>query len=91
MLSSEEEQNQRWVEHFSEVLDQANSDSLFDFTSENDISGNNPNTILDDIQCDELTEAIKTLKKKSKHQVLTIYQLDVSDMVEMQSLKNLGI
>ena len=62
MLSSEEDQNQRWVEHFSEVLKQANPDSLFDFTSVNDISGNNPNIILDDIQCDELTEAIKTLK-----------------------------
>ena len=62
MLSSEEDQNQRWVEHFSEVLKQANPDSLFDFTSENDINGNNPNIILDDIQCDELTEAIKTLK-----------------------------
>ena len=62
VLSSEEEKNQRWVEHFSEVLDQPSLDLLFDFTNENDIDGNNSNIILDYIIRDEFTEAIKTLK-----------------------------
>ena len=32
MLSSVEEQNQIWAEHFGEVLNYANPDSLFHFT-----------------------------------------------------------
>ena len=39
VLSSEEEQNQRQVEHFSEVLNQPNPNLLFKFTNENDIDG----------------------------------------------------
>ena len=62
VVSSEEEQNQRCVEQFSEVLNQQNPESLFDFTSENDIDGNNSNITFDDITHDELSEAIKTLK-----------------------------
>ena len=35
-----------WVELFSEVLNQPNPDSLFDFTNGKDIDGNNSNIIL---------------------------------------------
>ena len=60
--SSEKEQNQRWVEHFSEVLHQPNLDSLFNLTNENGIDGNNSNIILDNIILNSLSEAIKGLK-----------------------------
>lgn len=60
--SSEKEQNQRWVEHFSEVFDQPNLDSLFNLTNENGIDGNNSNIILDNIILNSLSEAIKGLK-----------------------------
>ena len=62
MLSSAKEQNQRLVEHFSEALNQSNPDSLFDFTNENDIDGNNSNITLNDMTRDELSYSIKTLE-----------------------------
>ena len=48
-LLSEEDQNQRWIEHFSEVLNQPNPDTLFDFNDENDSWVNDSNITLDDI------------------------------------------
>ena len=59
VLSSKEEQNQRWVEQFSGVLNWPNPHSLFHPTNENDIDNNNSNIILDGITRDELSEAIK--------------------------------
>lgn len=67
--SSEKEQNQRWVEHFSEVLDQPNLDSLFNLTNENGIDGNNSNIILDNIILNSLSEAIKGLKNNEASDV----------------------
>ena len=88
VLSSVEQQNQRLVKHFSEVLNQPNPDLHFNFTNENDIDGNNSNIILDDLTCDKLSEAIKLLEN-NKESVLTIYQLNFSNIAVMQSFANL--
>ena len=59
VFSSEEQQKQRWVVPFSEVLNQPNPRSLFNFTNDNDIDDNNSNITVDDITCDELSNQLK--------------------------------
>ena len=66
VLSSVEQQNQRLVKHFSEVLNQPNPDLHFNFTNKNDIDGNNSNIIIDDLTCDKLSEAIKLLENNKE-------------------------
>ena len=66
VLSSEEQQNQEWVEHFSDVLNRPNPDSVYDFTNENEIDGNNSNITPADITCGKLSQATKTLNENNK-------------------------
>ena len=86
-------QSQRWFEHFSEALNQLNPSSLFDFTNENGIDGNNSNIILDDTTRDELSEAIKTLKnnKASSIENLPAELFKHGGDVIIEKLTELGI
>ena len=59
VFSSEEQQKQRWVVTFSEVLNQPNPGSLFNFTNDDDIDDNNYNIGVDDITCDKLSNQLK--------------------------------
>ena len=59
VFSSEEQQKQRWVVTFSEVLNQPNPGSLFNFTNDDDIDDNNHNIAVDDITCDKLSNQLK--------------------------------
>lgn len=47
-----------WVELFSEVLNQPNPGSLFNFTNDDDIDDNNYNIAVD-ITCDKLSNQLK--------------------------------
>ena len=58
VFSSEEQQKKRWVVTFSEVLNQPNPGSLFNFTNDDDIDDNNYNIAVD-ITCDKLSNQLK--------------------------------
>ena len=60
VLTTEEEQNARWVEHFSEVLNQPTPDNPLSLEGEEAII--QPNITLDKIGTEEVRRAIKTLK-----------------------------
>ena len=60
VLSSEEEQNHRWIEHFREVLNQPDPPSFLNFDSYEVMQPLEVNT--DEIRIREVLKAIKTLK-----------------------------
>ena len=60
LLLTEDDQNSRWVEHFSEILNQQTPDTLFDFTEERPPP--QINISINEIRTDEVRKAIKTLK-----------------------------
>ena len=62
VLSSEEEQNHRWIEHFREELNQPDPPSFLNFDSYEVIHPLEVNT--DEIRITEVLKAIKTLKNK---------------------------
>ena len=60
VLSSEEEQNHRWIKHFREVLNQQDPPSFLNFDSYEVMHPPEVNT--DEIRITETSKAIKTLK-----------------------------
>ncbi|XP_078682384.1 uncharacterized protein LOC144916861 [Branchiostoma floridae x Branchiostoma belcheri] len=58
-LLSEEEQNQRWAEHFKETLNQPEPQEVYTFP---DVDGNELDVDCDNITEDEVANAIKNLK-----------------------------
>ena len=63
VLSSEEEQNHRWIEHFREVLNQPDPPSFLNFNSYEVMHPLEVNT--DEIRITEVLKAIKTLKNNN--------------------------